>query len=178
MPFGRPGVRTETLICHRHSCELGRFQGFGAPLYAVSEAALLGYGLNGHCVRLRVCLGLLIPAPIADKDYRCRVPVRCRLELYGALRYYWGTFAEVKGTYVISYHQGSSGSVRLQGGWEDVTFWVNGPLFGDVYLLPLEAMACAAFGQRDDVTLFSAHLQWLETHYPYWSASRPVRSLL
>ena len=63
VPFGRPGPRTETLVCHRHSCELGRFPGFGAPLYAMSEAALLGHGLNGHSVRLRVCLGLLLPIP-------------------------------------------------------------------------------------------------------------------
>ena len=175
--FGRPGPRTEILICHRHSCELGRFSGFGAPLFCASEAALLGHGLNSHSVRLRVYLGLLLPVPVADKDYRCRIPVRCRLELFGALRYYWGAFAEVKGTYGISYHQGGPGNVRLQGGWEDVNFFVNGPVFGDLQLLPLEGVACAAFGHREDVTVFSAHLQWVETHSPHWASSRPVRAL-
>ena len=135
--------------------------------FGISKAVSCDFGLNHHTVLLRVTLGLLLPTPYADKEYETNIPVRCFFPLHHALKYYWGSRLLVEGLFHVCYRQGRAGGVQLTGNWTHVEVSSSGPIFGDLRCLPIEGMAVAAFGSRHDSALFSAHLQWAETHYPH-----------
>ena len=68
--------------------------------------------------------------------------------------------------------------VQLSVNWDGIDISAWGPVFGDLMYLPIEGCAVAAFGPRADASLFSVHLQWLETHSPHWPTSRPMQPLI
>ena len=165
--FGPKLGKQKWYPCRHHTCDLGRHVSVGAPMFGLSYGARFSAGLNGHEVRLRVHLSLLMPVPRHPHGYKTMVGLDNQLPLFGALRHYWGKWLHVIGNVGIRCYQVPDGQeVRVEEYWPSAPILRAQSVRGNLLVGDLNVVVSGLLGPRRDVSVNSVHLQWGGTRFP------------
>ena len=147
----------------QHCCRYGRIPLMGDPPFQISLGSSLRWGLENFLIRLRMYVGLLLPMPLSGEQCRARVPLVCRLPLYGGLRHHWGRELGVRCQLQLDFSTRNVQRPSLSCRVLEMSFGSSGPSVGDLDYKILEVVCYGAFGPRLDVAVNNVHLQWVET---------------
>ena len=157
-----------------HSCQLGLPARMGEPFFAMSKGNLLPHGLGRCAVRLRLYICFLAPDPGSYEACRSKIPLFCRLPLYGGLLYHWGEYLKIRGNVDLEFGR-HRGALWAKCRSDHLDIGTTGPIKGDLKMMNLELVALGTFGPREDVDVDCLFLQWLETQ---WSRNVPAREMI
>ena len=153
-----------------HTCVFGPRVSPTFASFVISGAIHWRAGLNGHALRLQLRVGLLLPFVRPRHRYHCSVRFDARLLLYGLPAYYWGRYLVVKGTSELTWGLNTSGTsddgIEYIFPADHLRAYTTGGAPGSLYLCPLELVAIARHGPRDDLHMTYVQCLWIETHYP------------
>ena len=139
MSFNRPVSRPKFYPVRQHSCLLGNLVPVRAPPFGLSQACSGRGGLNGHSIKLRMFLSLLLPAPDYGEEGKALVKIKALFPVYGALAYYWGDVIEVRANCEISWTSSENRSMKGSGRvMENVVATVTCQSMIDVTLMILQ----------------------------------------
>ena len=145
-------------------------------MFGLSYGARFTAGLNGHEVKLRVHVSLLMPAPKHPFGYKTAVNLDNKFPLFGALQHYWGRWLHlVGGLGVRCFQVPDSQEIRVDEHWSSAPTLRAHSTRGNLKMGELSVVVSGLLGPRRDVHVNSVHLQWVSTKFPPSSSAVVMR---